>query len=57
MAGRLADQGDAPVIVLTPTRKASDYSGPIAASPVAGFAPKNQLSEGALRGFLDRSPP
>jgi CheY-like chemotaxis protein len=57
VAGRLADQGDAPVIVLTPTRKASDYGEPIAASPVAGFAPKNQLSEGGLRGFPDKSPP
>ena len=57
VAGRLAVQGDAPVIVLTSPRKASDYGGPIAASPVAGFAPKDQLPEGALRGFLDRSPP
>lgn len=57
MAERLAGQGDAPVIVLTSTRKASDYGGPIAASPVAGFAAKDQLPEGALRGFLDRSPP
>ncbi len=45
------------MIVLTSTRKASDYGGPIAASPVAGFALKDQLSEGGLRGFLDRSPP
>jgi CheY-like chemotaxis protein len=57
VAGRLAGQGDAPVIVLRSTRKASDYGGPIAASPVAGFAPKDQLSEGGLRGFLHRSPP
>jgi len=57
VAERLAGQGNAPVIVLTSTRKASDYGGPIAASPVAGFAAKDQLSEGALRGFPDKSPP
>ena len=43
----------APVIVLTSTREASDYGGRIAASPAAGFLPKDQLSARALRGYLD----
>jgi CheY-like chemotaxis protein len=42
-----------PVIVLTSTREASDYGGRIAASPAAGFLPKDQLSALALRGYLD----
>ena len=43
----------APVIVLTSTREASDYGGRIAASPAAGFLPKDQLSARALREYLD----
>lgn len=46
-----------PVIVLTSTREASDYGGRIAASPAAGFLPKDQLSAGALRGYLNGEPP
>jgi CheY-like chemotaxis protein len=47
----------APVVVLTSTREARDYGGRIAASPAAGFLPKDQLSGAALRRFLaqDRS--
>ena len=54
VARRLAaGQADGrPVIVLTSTREASDYGGRIAASPAAGFLPKDQLSGAALRGFL-----
>ena len=44
--------GQAPVVVLTSTREASDYGARIAASPVAGFLPKDQLSGAALRRFL-----
>ncbi|HJZ06754.1 MAG TPA: response regulator [Trebonia sp.] len=44
--------GPAPVVVLTSTREASDYGGRIAASPAAGFLPKDQLSGAALRHFL-----
>lgn len=57
VARRLAGQGDGPVIVLTSTRDASDYGGQIAASPAAGFVPKDQLSGVTLRGFLAESPP
>ena len=52
VARRLAAQAESPVIVLTSTREASDYGGLIAASPAAGFLPKDQLSGAALRGFL-----
>lgn len=41
-----------PVIVLTSTREASDYGGQIAASPAAGFLPKDQLTARAIRGYL-----
>ena len=44
--------GPAPVVVLTSTREARDYGGRIAASPAAGFLPKDQLSGAALRHFL-----
>ena len=57
VAGRLAAQPHRPVIVLTSTRDASDYGGLIAASPAAGFLPKDQLSGVALRAFLGASPP
>ena len=38
--------------MLTSTRDATDYGGLIAASPAAGFLPKDQLSGAALREFL-----
>jgi CheY-like chemotaxis protein len=56
VARRLAAQPHRPVIVLTSTRDASDYGGLIAASPAAGFLPKDQLSGVALRAFLGASP-
>jgi CheY-like chemotaxis protein len=46
--------GLAPVVVLTSTREARDYGGRIAASPAAGFLPKDQVSGAALRRFLVR---
>ena len=57
VARRLAAQQHRPVIVLTSTREARDYGGRIAASPAAGFLPKDQLSGAALRGFLGDSLP
>jgi CheY-like chemotaxis protein len=57
VARRLAaDPAGGPVVVLTSTREASDYGGRIAASPAAGFLPKDQLSGAALRRFLARTP-
>ena len=57
VARRLAAQEHRPVVVLTSSREASDYGGRIAASPAAGFLPKDQLSGAALRGFLGDSLP
>jgi CheY-like chemotaxis protein len=57
VARRLAGHGDGLVIVLTSTRDASDYGGKIAASPAAGFVPKDELSGVALRAFLAERPP
>ena len=56
VARRLAALAEetAPVVVLTSTRDARDYGGRIAASPAAGFLPKDQLSGAALRRFLAR---
>jgi CheY-like chemotaxis protein len=59
VARRLAavPAGDrAPVVVLTSTREARDYGARIAASPAAGFLPKDELSGAALRRFLAREP-
>lgn len=58
VARRLAvpQGGAAPVVVLTSTREARDYGGRIAASPAAGFLPKDQLSGAALRRFLAGDP-
>ena len=59
VARRLAavPAGDpAPVVVLTSTREARDYGKRIAASPAAGFLPKDELSGAALRRFLVRDP-
>jgi CheY-like chemotaxis protein len=52
VARRIAMQDDGPIIVLTSTREAADFGGLIAASPAAGFLPKDQLSGAALRAFL-----
>lgn len=57
MARRLAAEDYRPVIVLTSTRDASDYGGRIAASPAAGFLPKDELSGAAMRRFLAGSTP
>jgi CheY-like chemotaxis protein len=54
VARRLAAQEHRAVIVLTSSRDACDYGERIAASPAAGFLPKDQLSGAALHGFLDQ---
>ena len=45
------------MIVLMSSREASDFGGRIAASPAAGFLPKDELSGAALRRFLIRGDP
>jgi CheY-like chemotaxis protein len=57
VARRLATEAGGPVIVLTSTREAADYGGLIAASPAAGFLPKDELSGAALREFLPADSP
>jgi CheY-like chemotaxis protein len=57
VARRLCAQEHCPVVVLTSSREASDYGGLVAASPAAGFLPKDQLSGAALLGFLDVGSP
>lgn len=57
VARRLAEQDHGAVIVLTSTRDASDYGGQIAASPAAGFLPKDQLSGASVRRFLGAGAP
>jgi CheY-like chemotaxis protein len=52
VARRLAVEEYRPVVVLTSTRDASDYGDQIAASPAAGFLPKDQLSGATLRSFM-----
>jgi CheY-like chemotaxis protein len=52
VARRLASAAHRATVVLTSAREASDYSERIAASPVAGFLPKAELSGAALRTLL-----
>jgi len=47
----------APVVVLTSAHKARDYGLRLAASPAAGFLPKDELSGAALRRFLAQDVP
>jgi DNA-binding NarL/FixJ family response regulator len=48
VAHRLAAEPEAPVVVLTSSRDASDYGTRLADSPVKGFIPKRELSGEAL---------
>ena len=48
VAQRLAEGPDAPVVVLTSIRDASDYGTRLQAAPVSGFLPKQELSGTAL---------
>jgi len=57
VAKRITTRDPSPVIVLTSTREARDFGDRIAASPAAGFIPKDELSAGALRTFLAVSNP
>jgi DNA-binding NarL/FixJ family response regulator len=52
VARLLAAGPDAPRVVLTSSRDASDYGSRLAASPVSGFLPKTELSGAALAELL-----
>jgi DNA-binding NarL/FixJ family response regulator len=48
VARRLASEPEAPVVVLTSSRDASDYGTRLTTSPVKGFISKRELSADAL---------
>jgi CheY-like chemotaxis protein len=52
VARRLAASAEAPPVVLTSTREASDYGQRLADAPALGFVPKRQLSGAALAALL-----
>ncbi|MHB8693950.1 MAG: response regulator [Solirubrobacteraceae bacterium] len=52
VASRLAQAPDAPRVVLTSSRCASDYGSRLTASPAIGFLPKTALSGAALAAVL-----
>ena len=49
---RLADNQDAPVVVLTSSRSESSYRGRLESSRAAGFVPKDELSGAALTALM-----
>jgi DNA-binding NarL/FixJ family response regulator len=52
VASALAADPDAPTIVLTSSRSASDYGARLTDAPVRGFIPKQDLSGAALMAVL-----
>ena len=48
VAERLAKAPEAPVVILTSSREASDYGSRLSRSPVSGFISKRDLSGAAL---------
>jgi two-component system, NarL family, nitrate/nitrite response regulator NarL len=52
VARRLAAFADAPTVVLTSTREASDFGRLLAEAPVRGFIPKQELSAQSLAAVL-----
>lgn len=53
VAARLSAGGDAPRVVITSSRDASDFGPMIQSSGALGFVPKNELSGEALAALLD----
>jgi DNA-binding NarL/FixJ family response regulator len=51
LAGRHADGG--PAVILISTLSETDFAGPIAESPAAGFLPKTELSADAIHRIVD----
>jgi DNA-binding NarL/FixJ family response regulator len=52
VARRLAATADAPHVVLTSSRSASDYGSRLTEAPIRGFVPKEQLSGAAVTAAL-----
>lgn len=55
VARQLAADGQAAALIMISTDAGEDYADVIADSPVAGFAPKAQLSGAAIRRILETS--
>jgi CheY-like chemotaxis protein len=53
VAQRLATEPEAPMVVLTSSREASDYGSRLKDSPANGFIPKRDLSGDALERIAD----
>ena len=53
VAARLTANGDAPAIVLTSSRDASEYWGLVEQSGARGFVPKAELSARALTSLVE----
>lgn len=52
VAERVAAEPDAPIVVLTSSRNASDFGSRLDRSPVRGFIPKEELSVDALSALV-----
>jgi two-component system nitrate/nitrite response regulator NarL len=52
VAGRLADQPDAPQVILISSRDAHEYGGQVEAASSRGFISKSLLSGAAIRALL-----
>jgi DNA-binding NarL/FixJ family response regulator len=53
VAARLTADGDAPIVVLTSSRDATDFPELIARSGARGFVPKSELSGPAIEALLE----
>lgn len=53
VARRLAGKPDAPRVILTSSRDASDYGSRLDEAPVCGFLPKQDISAASLCAALD----
>ncbi|MDP8931776.1 MAG: response regulator transcription factor [Actinomycetota bacterium] len=56
VARRLALQPDAPLVILTSVRDASDYRGRLPEAPAQGFIAKTDLSQASITALLESGP-
>lgn len=56
VARQLAEEPDAPAVILTSIRDASDYRTRLNGTPARGFIPKAELSEPRITALLARAP-
>ncbi|MFC6156465.1 response regulator transcription factor [Kribbella sp. NPDC058693] len=56
VARQLAEEPDAPAVILTSIRDASDYRTRLTGTPARGFIPKAELSESRITALLARAP-